>query len=188
MGIMTNQNARSGQLAFLLLAFSCLAMFQPGCSKVQDIDQLRQAAEQGDASAQYNLGVMYDLGEGVPEDDREAVKWYRLAAEQGIAGSQFKLGVWLARDCLQEMQDADRQLREQTIEALRRGRIPNLSARNKCDFVEAHAWLLVAGAQGVEVPDELREPLQRFMTRREVKQAQELAAEIFNRIEASKSQ
>ena len=67
MGIMTNQNARSGQLAFLLLAFSCLAMFQPGCS----IDQLRQAAEQGDASAQFNLGVMYDLGEGVPEDDQE---------------------------------------------------------------------------------------------------------------------
>ena len=33
----------------------------------------------------YNLGLMYDSGEGVPEDDKEAVKWYRLAAEQGNA-------------------------------------------------------------------------------------------------------
>ena len=45
MGIMTNRNARSGQLAFLLLAFACLAAFQPGCGEIQDVDQLRQAAE-----------------------------------------------------------------------------------------------------------------------------------------------
>ena len=93
MGIMTNQNARSGQLAFLLLAFSCLAMFQPGCSKVQDIDQLRQAAEQGDVEAQFQLGGMYSRGEGVPEDDREAVKWYRKAAEQEHASAQYNMGV-----------------------------------------------------------------------------------------------
>ena len=92
MGIMTNRNARSGQLAFLLLAFACLAMFQPGCSKVQDIDQLRQAAEQGDAEAQNKLGVMYLRGEGVPENNQEAVKWCRKAAEQGHAKAQFNLG------------------------------------------------------------------------------------------------
>ena len=93
MGIMTNRNARSGQLAFLLLAFACLAMFQPGCSKVQDIDQLRQAAEQGDAEAQNKLGFMYAEGEGVPEDNQEAVRWYRKAAEQGYAEAQYNLGV-----------------------------------------------------------------------------------------------
>ena len=42
-------------------------------------------AEQGDASAQYNLGVTYRTGEGVPQDSAEAVRWYRLAAEQGYA-------------------------------------------------------------------------------------------------------
>ena len=93
MGIMTNRNARSGQLAFLLLAFACLAMFQPGCSKVQDIDQLRQAAEQGDAEAQNKMGFMYAEGEGVPEDAREAVKWFRKAAAQRYAKAQFNLGV-----------------------------------------------------------------------------------------------
>jgi len=42
---------------------------------------LRPAAEQGEALAQTVLGAMYDSGRGVPQDDAEAVKWYRLAAE-----------------------------------------------------------------------------------------------------------
>ena len=50
------------------------------------------AAEQGYATAQYNLGFMYDNGRGVPQNDRTAVKWYRLAAEQGGADAQFNLG------------------------------------------------------------------------------------------------
>ncbi len=49
--------------------------------------------EQGDAAAQYNLGLMYDFGRGVAEDDGEAVKWYRRAAEQGYASAQLGLGV-----------------------------------------------------------------------------------------------
>ena len=39
---------------------------------------------------------MYDEGEGVPQDDREAVKWFRLAAEQGAARAQFNLGIMYA--------------------------------------------------------------------------------------------
>jgi uncharacterized protein len=50
-------------------------------------------AEQGDASAQYNLGVMYYYGQGVPQDDETAVKWYRLAAKQGNADTLFNLGL-----------------------------------------------------------------------------------------------
>ncbi len=49
-------------------------------------------AKQGNAKAQYNLGFMYNHGEGVPQDDAEAVKWYRKAAEQGNAGAQNNLG------------------------------------------------------------------------------------------------
>ena len=45
-------------------------------------------AEHGLAEAQHNLGVMYSKGQGVPQDDAEAVKWYRLAAEQGYARAQ----------------------------------------------------------------------------------------------------
>ena len=47
----------------------------------------------GVRSAQFNLGVMYLNGRGVPQDDAEAVKWHRLAAEQGYASAQFNLGV-----------------------------------------------------------------------------------------------
>ncbi|OBX79779.1 tetratricopeptide repeat protein [Haemophilus aegyptius] len=49
-------------------------------------------AEQGNALAQMMLGVMYAKGQGVKQDDVEAVKWYRKAAEQGNANAQAILG------------------------------------------------------------------------------------------------
>jgi len=54
---------------------------------------LAKAAEQGDAKAQFNLGVMYDAGQIVAQNDVEALKWYRQAATQGDAKAQFNLGV-----------------------------------------------------------------------------------------------
>ena len=39
---------------------------------------------------------MYALGEGVPQDDAEATRWFRLAAEQGVAGAQGQLGFMYA--------------------------------------------------------------------------------------------
>ena len=53
-------------------------------------------AEQGDAGAQFNLGVMYKNGWGVPQDYAEAVKWYRLAAERWLASAQCNLG-WMCQ-------------------------------------------------------------------------------------------
>lgn len=50
-------------------------------------------ADQGDPTAQYNLGVMYRKGEGVPQDYAKAAKWHTLAADQGNANSQFYLGI-----------------------------------------------------------------------------------------------
>ena len=49
-------------------------------------------AEQGDADAQFNLGLMYRNGEGVQQDHKESAKWFRRAAEQGHAGAQSRLG------------------------------------------------------------------------------------------------
>ena len=56
-------------------------------------NEWKPLAEQGNADAQYNLGVMYDTGTGVLKDDKEAVKWYLKAAEQGMADAQGNLGV-----------------------------------------------------------------------------------------------
>ncbi len=53
-------------------------------------------AEQGFASAQLNLGSMYDYGQGVVEDPARAVRWYRVAAEQGNGIAQFNLGMMYA--------------------------------------------------------------------------------------------
>ena len=56
----------------------------------------RLATNQGEVVAQVRLGLMYDFGRGVPENDSEAVKWYRLAADQGDAVAQSYLGIMYA--------------------------------------------------------------------------------------------
>ena len=50
---------------------------------MEDIEALKAKADQGDAEAQYDLARCYDNGAGVPEDEAEAVNWYRKAAAQG---------------------------------------------------------------------------------------------------------
>ena len=66
------------------------------CSSVLGQDpELVERAEGGDAFWQNVLGLMYRNGFDVPENDTEAVKWYRLAADQGNASAQFNLGVIL---------------------------------------------------------------------------------------------
>ena len=80
-------------LAFLMALFSPVVAqdFQKGFAayKAGDyataLQEWTPLAEAGDEVAQYNLGIMYENGEGVPQDYKEAVKWYRLAAEQGYA-------------------------------------------------------------------------------------------------------
>ena len=53
------------------------------------ITEYRKAAEQGNVIAQYNLGVCYQYGNGVPKNQAEAINWYKKAAKQGdIKASQ----------------------------------------------------------------------------------------------------
>jgi uncharacterized protein len=53
---------------------------------------LQPLAEQGNAAAQFQLGLIHDNGRGVTRDHAEALKLYRLAAVQGNAGAQRHLG------------------------------------------------------------------------------------------------
>ena len=57
------------------------------------LTELMPLAKQGDAMAQIYIGVMYEHGEGVPENDTEAVKWYEKAADQGDVDAQRKLSL-----------------------------------------------------------------------------------------------
>jgi len=105
-------------------------------------------AEQGDVRAQFNLGVMYHQGHGVPQDYTEAVKWYRLVAEQGDAVAQFNLGVMYAKG--------------QGV------------AQN---YIQAYMWETLAAAQGNEKAVKGLELLEKSMTLDELAEAQRLARE-----------
>jgi TPR repeat protein len=52
----------------------------------------RKAADQGDARAKYNIGVLYERGLGVEQNYTEAMRWYRKAADQGDVRAQFNIG------------------------------------------------------------------------------------------------
>jgi len=55
--------------------------------------RLQIEAAQGDASAQFKLGMMYRIGEGVPENAAKAAVWLENAAAQGNANAQYNLGM-----------------------------------------------------------------------------------------------
>ena len=55
--------------------------------------EFQPLAEQGDAVAQYFLGLLYYNGFGVVQDYQQALKWYTLSAEQGDSDAQYNLGV-----------------------------------------------------------------------------------------------
>ncbi|MDM1755230.1 sel1 repeat family protein [Acinetobacter towneri] len=57
-----------------------------------DFMKLKRSAEQGNAEAQYRLGLMYDMGEDIDQDYGKAFEWYEKSANQGLASSQSKLG------------------------------------------------------------------------------------------------
>jgi TPR repeat protein len=90
-------------------------------------------AEQGDATAQNSIGWAYDTGFCFPENNTEAVKWYRLAADQGDAEAQTNLG---------NMYSNGDGVPENDVEAVRWYRLAaeqgNALAQDKLGF--AYAW------------------------------------------------
>lgn len=56
------------------------------------LKELKPLAERGDALAQYFLGHMYEKGNGVPQNNAKAIRWYRLAANQGQVNANIALG------------------------------------------------------------------------------------------------
>lgn len=77
-----------GLLALAALGLGLLLLFDR-----DDIGALLEKAKQGDAEAQYALAVVFDTGDGLPEDDKKAIEWYRRAAAQGHMHAQHNLGI-----------------------------------------------------------------------------------------------
>ena len=146
-----------------------------GLSDESPLEDLRRCAEQGYANAQYNLGFMYDTGDGVPEDDAEAVRWWRLAADQGLASAQYNLGF---------MYDTGDGVPEDYAEAVRLYRLAaeqgNAKAQNNLgrmyalgegipeDDMLAYMWYNLAAAQGNENAPGNKDILEREMTRQQI--------------------
>jgi len=87
----------TGFLLLLIAAQSFAGQFEDGVSAASKGDYAtavklwRPLAKQGNVKAQFNLGLMYHRGMGVPKDDRETAKWWRKAAKRGYATAQTNL-------------------------------------------------------------------------------------------------
>ena len=165
---------------FLLI---CLMLFTGSAHAAEDdFDAIKKAAEQGNVDAQYNLGFMYDNGEGVPEDDTEAVRWFRQAAEQGNVDAQYNLGFMYVKGEGVPEDDAEavrwfRQAAEQG-HAAAQGMLGIMYTMGKGvpeDDIHAYAWISIAAAQGSENAKEVKEILTGEMTRAEITEAQKLS-------------
>ncbi len=130
---------------------------------------------------------MYYNGWGVPQDYKEAAKWYRLGAEQGDADAQNNLGA---------MYDHGQGVPQDDKEAVRWYR---LAAEQGCadaqlnlgamyyngqgvlaDVVIAHMWFNIAGADGNEIGDEKRELIAKEMTPEDISKAEAMATVCMN--------
>jgi len=135
-------------------------------------------------SSPIKLGNAYADGDGVPQDDKTAVKWYTLAAEQGDAFAQTSLGLMYRNGngvpqdyktavkwwtLAAEQGDADAQNNLSLMYALGRGVIQ--------DNVYAHMWGNIAASNGNEGGGELRDIVAERMIPSQIERAQDLARE-----------
>ena len=107
-------------------------------------------ASAGDAEAQYRLGSLYRLGQGVPADHAAALEWYRRAAEQDHGMALYMLGLLSFRGGP-------------------RGAGP--------DYVQAYVWFSRAAAKGVGDAEDWLARLTSKMTSAERSEAARLVAE-----------
>ncbi len=116
--------------------------------QVRSLTELRDLADHGDPEAQWQMGVRYHNGEGVPQDDAQAMLWFQLAGEQGNVAAQSALGAyyWAGRGV-------------------------------QVDLSKAYIWSMIALAQGDENSKVRLEGLASQMTRRQVSAARQQAEE-----------
>ena len=146
------------------------------------LQEWKPLAEQGHATSQYNLGVIYDKGKGVSQNHSEAYKWYRKAAEQGDANAQLNLGS-MYRKGEGVLQDYSKAFKwnNKAAEQGHSGAQINLGVMYikgegvLQDNVKAHMWANIAAVNGNS--GELRDLIAEKMTPADISKAQTLARE-----------
>jgi uncharacterized protein len=144
----------------------------------------RPLAEQGDALAQYNLGVLYRKGRGVPQDDVQARQWFEKAAAQGQAKAQYNLGTLFLNGggVPKDYQQALRWFRMaadqgEAVAQTKIGIMYDDGQGVPHDVVQAHKWYNLAATNGDKPAAELRDALAKQMTPAQIAEAQQLARE-----------
>jgi uncharacterized protein len=93
-------------LIIALANFVCFSTVSPvsaDFSKAQEyyllkdyVKAMEEYKKEDNPKAYYQIGYMYDHGEGVQQDTKEAAQWYTKAAEKGNAKAQYRLGLFYA--------------------------------------------------------------------------------------------
>lgn len=150
--------------------------------------ELQQAAERGDAIAQFVLGGKYLQGEGVDKNERQAVAWFRKSAEKGfghsqaVLGSMYLSGQGVAQDDRQAVAWY-RKAAEQGYDYAQAG-LGNLYATGRGvvqDFRLAYIWYSVAVANGYADAAPARDFLVDKLTPSALAEAQIQAGEYFEK-------
>ena len=177
-------------LVTFLLGSGYLFLSSEACAEDASIEGLRSKAEQGDAVAQYNLAVAYAKGESVPQDSKEAMKWYREAAEQGHAEAQYVIaGMYYFVKGPQGYKEAMKWYREAAEQGhaeaqLALGIMYLLGKSIPLDYVKAYAWINLGVAQGED--SKVRDKVVGLMTPEQISEGQKLSAQLYEKIESSK--
>lgn len=177
-------------VSLICLAVPTWADFQAGMDANEREDyatalrEWRPLAEQGDALAQYNLGLLYRKGRGVPQDDVQARQWYAKAAAQGQAKAQYHLGTlyFNGEGGPKDYQQALRwfRLAADQGEALAQTKIAIMYDDGQGvphDLVQAYKWYSLAATNGDKPAPILRDLLAKQMTPAQIATAQKLASE-----------
>jgi TPR repeat protein len=152
---------------------------------------IKPLAEKGLPEAQFNLGLLYDKGQGVPQNYAEAVTWYRKAAEQGNVKGQYSLGMmyYNGQDVPQDYAEAVKWLRKAAEQGNGKGQysLGMMYYRGRGvprDYVLAHMWLNLAISRYPALEKAKREWAEIFidiaaskMTPAQIAEAQKLARE-----------
>ena len=139
----------------------------------------RPLAERGNVLAQYKLGLMYNNGEGVPQDFRQAVNWFNRAAVLGYAPAQSSLGVKFEKGqgVKRNYSEAVRWYRfgaEQgyAMAQYRLGRMYVLGQGVRRDYTEAFAWFKIAAGLGLEDAATARDAIAARLTPKQLADAE----------------
>ena len=170
--------------ALLLLSFGLFST----ANYAQSLIETQRMAEQGDAAAQYKLGIMYATGEGVAQDAKQAVTWYRKAAEQDNAWAQLLLGGMysngegVAQDAKQAV-TWYRKAAEQGLAAAQYnlGVMYTTGEGVPQDNRQAYAWLSVAFANGHSSAKQYRDLVAKRLSKSQLEDAQRLAGQYFDK-------